>query len=197
MSPKRASFAVLALVGAVSSPGAWPAGPDGALLAGTCVGCHGPAGSSMGPASPTIAGMLVDTFVEEMKSFKAGARSPTIMDRIAKGYTDDEIKAMAEYFSQQPFVRHPQPVNAAQVKAGQALAEEHCKSCHTNDGRKDEEGSGILAGQWLPYLQYAIDDFHAGTRDMPKQMKKRIETIIGKSGPDGLQSVLQFYASQK
>ena len=29
----------------------------GARVAYTCLGCHGPAGSSVGPATPTIAGM--------------------------------------------------------------------------------------------------------------------------------------------
>jgi sulfide dehydrogenase cytochrome subunit len=35
-----------------------------------------------------------------MKAFKSGERPATLMDRIAKGYTDEEIEAMAKYFAE-------------------------------------------------------------------------------------------------
>ncbi len=34
-----------------------------------------------------------------MRAFRAGQRSATVMDRIAKGFTDDEIRQLATYFS--------------------------------------------------------------------------------------------------
>ncbi|CAK0773269.1 Cytochrome subunit of sulfide dehydrogenase [Gammaproteobacteria bacterium] len=194
MSQKIIGLSALAL-GCAMTTAAWSAGPNGALLASTCTGCHGPNGSSMGPATPIISGISVETFVGEMKGFKTGERPSTIMDRLTKGYTDEEINAMAEYFSKQKFERHPQPVDAAKVKAGKALASENCESCHVDAGRKDEDGSSILAGQWLPYLQHAMEDFRAGTRNMPRKMKKRIDAILD-ANPNGLDSVLQFYASQ-
>ena len=180
----------------VSTP-VWSAGPSGALLASTCAGCHGANGSSVGPSIPSIAGMTAETFIEEMKGFKAGTRPSTIMDRLAKGYTEDEIKLMAEYFSKQKFERFAQDVDAAKAKAGKKLAEEYCETCHVDGGRKDEDGSGVLAGQWLPYLHYAVEDFQSGAREMPKKMKKRIEAMLKDAGPDSLESTLHFYASQK
>ena len=36
-----------------------------------------------------------------MKAFRDGSRPSTIMGRIAKGYTDAEITAMANYISSQ------------------------------------------------------------------------------------------------
>jgi sulfide dehydrogenase cytochrome subunit len=166
------------------------------MMANTCVGCHGPNGSSLGPASPTIAGMATDTFVEAMTAYKEGKRPATVMDRIAKGYSDEEIKQMATYFSKQQFVRLPQKTDPALVKAGQALHKDHCEKCHVENGRKDEDGSNILAGQWLLYLNYSMDDFTKGGREMEKKMKAQVEKVQAKD-PKGIEALNHFYASQK
>ena len=166
------------------------------MMANTCVGCHGTNGSSAGPATPTIAGMSTDTFIEAMKGYKDGSRPATVMDRIAKGYTDDEVKQMATYFSKLPFVRAQQKTDPALVKAGAALHKDHCEKCHVDNGRKDEDGSNILAGQWLPYLNYAMTDFTKGGREMEKKMKAQVEKVQAKD-PKGLEALMHFYASQK
>jgi cytochrome c553 len=36
-----------------------------------------------------------------MKAFAAGQREATVMHQLAKGYTDDQIKAMAAFFASQ------------------------------------------------------------------------------------------------
>ena len=38
-------------------------------------------------------------FIRAMQEFKSGARQATLMGHVAKGYTDEEIKAMAEFFA--------------------------------------------------------------------------------------------------
>lgn len=75
-------------------------GASGAMLAAPCAGCHGPNGNSEG-AAPSIAGTAAEDMVAAMNDFKAGKRSPTIMNRIAKGYNDADIKALAKYFAAQ------------------------------------------------------------------------------------------------
>ena len=69
-------------------------------LAANCTGCHGPSGNSSG-AIPTIAGLERAYIVTAMQEFKAGTRQATVMHQHAKGYTDQEIEILAEYFSQQ------------------------------------------------------------------------------------------------
>jgi sulfide dehydrogenase cytochrome subunit len=71
-------------------------GASAAMLSNTCAGCHGTNGASGGPATPTIAGLEEEYFVDVMNQFKSGERYSTIMGHIAKGYTDDEIKKMAD-----------------------------------------------------------------------------------------------------
>lgn len=69
-------------------------------LATACSGCHGTLGRSAS-GMPTIAGLDQAYIVKQMKDFKSGARSATVMQQIAKGFNDEQIEALAAYFSMQ------------------------------------------------------------------------------------------------
>jgi cytochrome subunit of sulfide dehydrogenase len=174
-----------------------PVSPRGIMLANTCVGCHGQGGSSLGPATPTISGMAVDTFTDAMKNYRDGKRPSTVMGRLAKGYTDEDIAEMANYFVTQKFVRVAQKTDPEKVKLGRKLHKENCDKCHEDNGFKDEDGSSILAGQWLPYLQFQMVDFNAKKREMPEKMAKRVDAMIKEHGDKSLDAVSHFYASQQ
>lgn len=71
-----------------------------AVLAGTCANCHGANGSSS-TAIPSLAGQPRSRLLERMQAFKAGtARDATVMTRLMKGYDDQQIKALAQWFSE-------------------------------------------------------------------------------------------------
>ena len=180
----------LALSGAVLAT------PSGSMLGNTCAGCHGTNGSSVGPATPTIAAMDPEVFMDSMKGYKDGSRPATIMGRIAKGYSEEEFKAMAEFFAKQEYVAAEQDADAAMAKKGAKLHEKYCEKCHEDGGKTAEDG-GILAGQWLPYLTYSMEDYMSGAREMPKKMKKKVESMHKKAGDEGIKQLLNFYASQK
>jgi sulfide dehydrogenase cytochrome subunit len=69
-----------------------------AMLANPCAGCHGTDGASPG-SIPSIKGMPSAYLVSVMKAFKSDQRKGTVMNRIAKGYTDEEIGLMAKHFA--------------------------------------------------------------------------------------------------
>jgi cytochrome subunit of sulfide dehydrogenase len=72
-------------------------------MAWNCAACHGTNGrEAPGSAVPGLAGRLAGEIVEAMAQFKEGKRAATLMHQIAKGYSDAEIAAMADYFSKQP-----------------------------------------------------------------------------------------------
>jgi len=71
-----------------------------AMLSASCEGCHGPNGRSPG-AIPSIAGKSAEYLRETMEGFRSGDKEATVMDRHVKGYSDEEIRLIAEYFSQQ------------------------------------------------------------------------------------------------
>lgn len=69
-------------------------------LAATCANCHGTGGASAG-VMPGLAGMPRAQIVRAMQEFRSGARQATIMHQIAKGYTDQQIDAIAGWFAAQ------------------------------------------------------------------------------------------------
>ena len=77
--------------------------PGVRAIAANCAACHGTNGKAApGSAVPGLAGQPKEAFVTAMAQFKEGKRPATLMHQIAKGYTDAEIAALADYFSKQP-----------------------------------------------------------------------------------------------
>lgn len=73
------------------------ADPRAALLADSCAACHGTDGLSPG-AIPPLQGRSADFIAQRMKEFKADQRPGTVMNRLAKGYSDEEIALIASQF---------------------------------------------------------------------------------------------------
>ncbi len=189
------------------------------MLSDTCLGCHGPGGISEGPATPTISGMSELYIIGAMLAYKYDsdedkieeiieadpdledveffARTSTVMSRIAKGYSETEIKSIATHFAELPFKAQQQDIDAAQARAGAKVHKKHCEKCHEDGGRSADDDAGVLAGQWIPYLEYTMADFTNGDRDMPKKMKKQMREAHEKYGDKVTAELIQFYASQK
>ena len=86
----RAVTAALVLCAGASGALAQTA-PPGALA---CGGCHGAPG-----AVPPLQRRGAVEITEAMQAFRSGARPATVMDRIAKGLSDDESKAIADWWA--------------------------------------------------------------------------------------------------
>ena len=172
------------------------AGPSAEMLSYTCAGCHGTDGSSVGPSSPHIAGMNPEYFVDSMKAYRSDERNPTIMNRIAKGYTDEQIDAMAAFFAKQKAQLAKQEFDAGKAKLGAELHETYCEKCHEDGGREASDG-GTLAGQWKPYLEFSMADFRSGDREMTKKMRGKLEKMEKEHGAESIDAVINFYSSQQ
>jgi len=72
----------------------------GRNLAAACANCHGTNGRALG-GMPALAGMPSDRLARTMSEFRSRARPATVMHQIARGYTDEQIRRIAEYFSAQ------------------------------------------------------------------------------------------------
>lgn len=186
-------LAVILGSSALLGAGQLSAAPTASMLADTCAGCHGTDGASMGPATPNIAGLSETYFTDTMLAFKSGDRASTIMGRLAKGYTEEEIKLMAGYFAKMPMASTSQKTDAAKVAAGEKLYAKSCSKCHDENGAVADDDAGILASQWIPYLTYVMEDYKAGTTEMPKKMKKKVDALSDAE----LEALLQFFASQQ
>ena len=189
----RKTLAVLLGSGLLLGSAHVSAAPTAAMLADTCAGCHGTDGASTGPATPSLAGMSEIYIVDSMKAFKSGERASTVMGRIAKGYSEEEFKLMASVFAKQPIATTSQTTDATKVAAGEKLYGGNCEKCHDEKGGLADDDAGILYSQWLPYLQYSMEDYKAGSREMPKKMKKKVDKLSDAE----IEALLQFFASQQ
>jgi cytochrome subunit of sulfide dehydrogenase len=88
-----AAAAILALTGTAFAA-------DAPLGATSCTGCH-PATKGVETPVPRLNGRDAAQIVAAMTEFRTGKRATTIMDRIAKGFSDDETKAIAAWFAAQ------------------------------------------------------------------------------------------------
>ncbi len=198
MKLNKKVLSLIVLGGLAVSGNSWSGTASALDLANTCAGCHGTDGSSNGPATPSLAGISTEYFKDAMASYKdKDGRYSTIMSRIAKGYTEEEISLMAGYFSKQKMIRHTQSFDAKQAKAGAKLHKKYCEKCHEDGGRSSDDDAGILAGQWMEYLQFTMSDFQEGRRDMPKKMKKKVKKLKKKKGAKGMSQLMNYYGSQK
>ena len=71
--------------------------PPGAL---SCSACH-PAKRFVDTSVPRLVGRNAPELVSAMQAFRAGTLPATIMHQIARGFSDDEIKAIADWYAAQ------------------------------------------------------------------------------------------------
>jgi sulfide dehydrogenase cytochrome subunit len=72
-------------------------------LAATCAACHGTDGKAHPEGATTpLAGLPRANLAGALREFRDGKRSATVMHQLAKGYTDEQIDAIAAYFAAQP-----------------------------------------------------------------------------------------------
>jgi cytochrome subunit of sulfide dehydrogenase len=91
---KRKIPIVLALALLPACASAAPLAPPAAAA---CTLCHPKSGGD--PVLPQLAGRKAAEIIAAMDAFRSGKRPATVMDRIAKGYSDDEIAAIAAWYA--------------------------------------------------------------------------------------------------
>ncbi|MCW2306548.1 c-type cytochrome [Rhodobium gokarnense] len=197
----------LAVMALVSVAGQAPAAElEASMLANTCNGCHGPNGTSYGPAAPTIGGTNAAYMFETMVAFREGERPSTIMQRIAKGYSDEELKLIADYFAKQPFGRVvDQNTDPDLVARGKQIYDNLCEDCHEDEGMSAIDYPA-LAGQMMPYLDHQLHDLISGRRDLEKnealsskerrKKMRNLKELVDTEGEDGVTAVIHFFGSK-
>ena len=170
-----------------------------------CEACHGPNGASTDKNIPIIAGMSSFYLDGELQAYQKGlrpcpktkfpqdaAKPATDMCDIAKKLSPADSTAIDKYLASQPFVPATQSFDPKLAAIGKRIHSGNCELCHTDGGSVADDDAGILAGQWIPYLQVTFKEYQSGKREMPDKMKPKIDSLT----PEQVNALIQFYASE-
>ena len=135
------------------------------IVEAKCRLCHGTEGEASSTIYPRLAGQNRSYLVKQLKNFRDGVRKSDTMNEMARGLTDEQIKALAEYFSGKPARIH-QVRDKALAAVGYYIYHRGnkfagipaCKSCHGENGEGSEK-LPRLAGQHQRYVASQLRAF--------------------------------------
>jgi sulfide dehydrogenase cytochrome subunit len=172
-----------------------------------CNGCHGPDGVSQHTDIPTIAGMPEFTHADALYFFREEerpcsesqyqygdtSRPATTMCAVAADLSDDQIDEIAAHYFELPFVPAKQDFDAALAAQGKAIHAASCEKCHSDGGSNADDEAGILAGQWMGYLEATFAEYASGAREQEKSMKEKMDALSA----EDTKALIHYYASQQ
>jgi sulfide dehydrogenase cytochrome subunit len=162
-------------------------------LARACDSCHGMNGVSVGPNMPSIGG-LSETYLKNLLlQWKSGERFAATMDRHVKGYSDEELAALAKHYASLPWVPVVQPA-APDVIAKGKEATDRCETCHgVTGGTPDDADTPRLNGQWAQYMEMELLKYRTEAVKMPH---KKMRSNAKKLDEANVANAAHYYAAQ-
>jgi len=151
-----------------------------------CARCHGFDGAADGSgAFPKLAGQSPEYLTEQLRLYASGARKNALMEPIAKGLSEGEMKSVAQYYAAAratPFAARPPSPEI--IGRGEQLAKvgdlsirvQACESCHGPNGMGLPPTVPYLAGQYRQYLALQIQMYRKGFRKN-EQMKDPAQNL--------------------
>jgi sulfide dehydrogenase cytochrome subunit len=170
-----------------------------------CSDCHGQDGISTESDVPIIGGFSEQYLLDSMIAYIDKDRpcpeteyregdnkgSKTDMCKIAEELSEENIEEIAEFYASKEFVPAKQTFDPGKAASAAKIHEANCEKCHEDGGSSPDGDSGILAGQWTPYLKSALKAFTSGDREMPERMQPKMEKL---SDTD-IEALLHYYGS--
>jgi len=162
------SMAAAFISGGASATGDPAAGETKAAV---CVACHGPAGNSLVPTWPKLAGQHPEYLYKQLMDFKGEARKNEQMSPQVLALNEQDFQDLAAYFSSQQ--QTPGAADPASAELGGRIYRggnpqtgvAACTGCHGPAGK----GLGAakfprLSGQHAQYVDQTLKYFRDGVR---------------------------------
>lgn len=170
-----------------------------------CANCHGKDGVSTESDVPIIGGYSEQYILDSMAIYKGKERpcleteyregdnkgKKTNMCKIAKELSDEDVEELAKFYASKKFVPAKQTFDQGKAANGKKIHKADCEKCHEDGGSSREDNAGILAGQWMPYLEQSFKEYAAGERTQPKKMKPKMKKL---SDTD-TENLIHYYGS--
>lgn len=184
--PARAALVALTL----AAPAAVRAA-EAPEVAQACLSCHGEA---LAEGAPPIAGHSSNYIQLQLVFFRAGRRKNEIMQGVAEGLSDNDIRALGKYFASLPVpdVKPPADTQADLTKAGETAATRHrCAACH-GDAYLGIQAAPRVARLPEAYLAKALTDYRSNTR--PSSGGAAMTEVAGSLSDDDIKALAHYLA---
>ncbi|MDO9051720.1 MAG: c-type cytochrome [Methylotenera sp.] len=136
-----------------------------------CAACHAPDGNSAISLNPKLAGQHPEYLQKQLTEYKSGKRANAVMSGMAAGLSDEEMKALAYYFSAKKLNLGQAKTNGAgslgekMYRAGNAANNTPaCAACHGPTGAGLPIQFPRLGGQHADYTLAQLKAFRTGER---------------------------------
>ena len=167
----RKLVAAVLLSAMLSVPGSFTALPAPAQTAAvkeqmpTCLACHGESGQSQAPEVPSLGGQQAFYVTVQLLMFREKMRVVEPMNDMAKGLTDDDLRAFAELIAALPAPQSTDgPVDEARMQHARSLVQrDHCNFCHKQNFAGQDNVPRIGA-QREDYLVKALRGYKDNSR---------------------------------
>lgn len=142
------------------------------IMADTCSLCHGETGEESSMVYPRLAAQNRVYLEKQLRNFRDGTRLSDVMNDMAAELTDDQIAALADFYSAQPVQAHrirksKEPLEAVgwyiYHKGNKYEQIPPCSDCH-GDTAAGDESLPRLAGQHARYVVEQLTAFNERTR---------------------------------
>jgi cytochrome c553 len=162
----------------------------GKAAAAACAGCHGDAGVSKMPGTPSLVGLDPKYLVAAMRAYKNGQRKNDVMKSMISAVADADLGNIALYYALQKPDRAATPAGGDQA-AGKAAAAA-CAGCHGDKGVSGNPAIPSLAGQDAQYVAAALRSYKDGARS-----DETMKGIAASLDETAVKNLAAFYVSQQ
>lgn len=143
----------------------------------TCTACHGEGDASKVPENPILAGQEFYYLYLQLKDFKSGARASAIMAPLVQALQPDQMKLLAQFYSQQTWPSLGHQAEGANVDIARRVMDSGgCVACHLGDFRGNSNVPR-LAGQQPEYLKRTMLAFKSRQRNNAPDMAALLATF--------------------
>jgi cytochrome c553 len=157
-----------------------------------CAACHGLNGNSTNPRYPVIAGQPALYTILRLKEFQGTVYENPEMSPIARGLSDKEIQALAEYFAAQRPTGTGATLDPRRIGAGKTKAEAlRCAQCHLASYAGIDQ-MPRLAGQ-IP--EYLVAQMRAIQRGIRSDDSGNMRTLLDPLSEEDLEDLAHYFAS--
>jgi len=143
----------------------------------TCFTCHGDKGASTIGMVPILGGQEFYYMYVQLKDMKKGLRASSVMSPIVAGIKKEDLKLMAQYFSEQPWPKTNYSIDSKRAKAARLiLSAGQCTVCHLAT-LKGNSRVPRLSNQHPEYLKNTMNDFKNNIRKNAPAMTSLFKTL--------------------